>query len=111
MALPSLNIVRDEFKFMTLLYTGAFIQALFFVVCPHRIVALPAILVIFCSVAKNLLQQFGLLPGKTFSDLRKGRWTAQLVNADGSIPESGDGKGKSVVVFLLGARSNRYVLD
>lgn len=99
------QILRDDFKLSTLLYTGAFIQAAIFLAFPYRIVALPAFLTIAGLVTKNILMRFNLLHDPSFDRVYMGRTTAQIVNDDGSVPEKGGDKG--IVVFLLGACTNK----
>jgi hypothetical protein len=98
-------ILRDEFKLSTLVYFGAFLQALLFVVLPHRIVALPAVLMVTGLVTKNLLMRWGMLRDTSFDRVYTGRTTAQIVNDDGSVPENGS--EKEIVVFLLGSCTNK----
>jgi hypothetical protein len=86
-----------------LLYTGAFIQALFFVVYPRRVVALPVLLVIAYLVSKNLFLRWGLIRDPSF-DRIQGRMTAQIVDKDGTVPKNGC--DKEIVVFLLGTCTN-----
>ena len=97
--------LRDDFKVTTWLYTGAFLQALIFLLYPNRLVALPAILSIVYSVSQNLLLRFGIIRDPSFDQVNLGKFTAQLIEDNGSLPSrSGD---KGLVVFILGARSNK----
>ncbi len=99
------TILRDDFKLSTLLYFGAFLQALLFMVAPHRGVAMPALLMMAGLVTKNLLMRWGMLRDTSLDRVYLGRTTAQIVNDDGSVPENGC--DKEIVVFLLGSSTNK----
>jgi hypothetical protein len=99
------QILRDDFKLSTLLYMGAFIQAVLFLIAPHRIVAMPVILTLAGLVTKNILIRFGFIRDPSFDRVYVGRTTAQIVNDDGSVPENGC--DKEIVVFLLGSCTNK----
>jgi hypothetical protein len=103
-ALPQ-TILRDDFKLSTLLYTGAFLQALLFLAYPYRVVALPVVLIIAGLVTKNMLIRFNFLHDPSLDKVYRGRATAQIVNGDGSLPENGC--DKEIVVFLLGSCTNK----
>lgn len=99
------TILRDDFKLSTLLYTGAFLQALLFIAYPYRVVALPVVLTIAGLVTKNMLIRFNFLHDPSLDKVYRGRTTAQIVNDDGSVPENGC--DKEIVVFLLGSCTNK----
>ncbi|KAH8751525.1 hypothetical protein BGZ57DRAFT_951197 [Hyaloscypha finlandica] len=101
------QILRDDFKLSTLLYMGAFIQAVLFLIAPHRIVAMPVILTLAGLVTKNILIRFGFIRDPSFDRVYVGRTTAQIVNDDGSVPENGC--DKEIVVFLLGSCTNNAI--
>ena len=105
MASMPYQILRDDFKLSTLLYMGAFIQAVLFLIAPHRIVAMPVILTLAGLVTKNILIRFGFIRDPSFDRVYVGRTTAQIVNDDGSVPENGC--DKEIVVFLLGSCTNK----
>ncbi|KAE9379470.1 hypothetical protein N431DRAFT_327642 [Stipitochalara longipes BDJ] len=98
------TILRDEFKLSTFVYFGAFLQALVFMIAPHRVAAMPALLVMAGLITKNILIRFGRIRDPSIDRVYVGRTTAQIVNDDGSVPETpGD---KEIVVFLLGSCTN-----
>ena len=99
------TLLRDEFKLSTLVYIGAFLQALLFMVAPHRLVAMPALLVMAGLITKNMLIRFGRIRDPSMDRVYVGRTTAQIVDDDGSVPETPGDKG--IVVFLLGACTNK----
>jgi hypothetical protein len=99
------QILRDDFKLSTLLYMGAFLQAVLFLIAPHRIVAMPVVLTIAGLVTKNMLIRFGFMRDPSLDRVYVGRTTAQIVNDDGSVPENGC--DKEIVVFLLGSCTNK----
>lgn len=103
-ALPH-TILRDDFKLSTLLYTGAFLQALLFIAYPYRVVALPVVLTIASLVTKNMLIRFNFLHNPSLDKVDRRRTTAQIVNDDGSLPENGC--DKEIVVFLVGSCTNK----
>jgi hypothetical protein len=105
MSPSALSRLREDFKVTTWLYTGAFLQALIFLLYPSRLVALPAILSIVYSVSQNLLLRFGIIRDPSFDQVSLGKFTAQLVENNGSLPSSSGDKG--LVVFIFGARSNQ----
>jgi hypothetical protein len=82
-----------------------FLQALLFMVYPHRIVAFPVLVTIAGLVTKNVLIRFGLIRDPSLDRVYMGRTTAQIVNDDGSVPENGC--DKEIVVFLLGSCTNK----
>jgi hypothetical protein len=99
------TILRDDFKLSTLLYTGAFLQALLFIAYPYRVVALPVVLTIAGLVTKNMLIRFNFLHNPSLDKVNRRRTTAQIVNDDGSVPENGC--DKEIVVFLVGSCTNK----
>jgi hypothetical protein len=99
------TILRDDFKLSTLLYTGAFLQALLFIAYPYRVVALPVVLTIAGLVTKNMLIRFDFLHNPSLDKVDRRRTTAQIVNDDGSVPENGC--DKEIVVFLVGSSTNK----
>lgn len=107
MGLPPLVILRDEFQLTTWLLTGASIQAVITLLYPSRISALPSLLMILYLISQNLLLRLSMSQNLKlgYEDVRLGRSTAQIVEKDGSLLETGC--NKEIVVFLLGARSNQ----
>ncbi len=99
------TILRDDFKLSTLLYTGAFLQALLFIAYPYRVVAVPVVLIIAALVTKNILIRVNFNHDPSLDNVYRGRMTAQIVNDDGSLPENGC--DKQIVVFLLGSGTNK----
>jgi len=99
------TILRDDFKLSTWVYFGAFLQAVIFMVAPHRIAAVPAFLMMAGLITKNLLIRWGKVRDPSLDRVYLGRTTAQIVNDDGSVPENGC--DKEIVVFLLGSCTNK----
>jgi hypothetical protein len=102
-------ILRDQLNLATWLYIGALFQALLFLVYPSRLIATPVLILMFYKIFRTGLLWLGVVVDKRRSKVRFGRMTAQIVEEDGSLPKNGT--NKEIVVFILGASSNKYVLE
>lgn len=109
MALPNLTFLRDDFRMTTWLLTGAALQCLLFLMLPKYVALLPSLLLVAARVATTGLISYGILHDPILDRVKKGRFTAQIPHEDGSAPEKAG--EKEVVILVLGARSNQYVLE
>ncbi|KAH8650951.1 hypothetical protein BGZ60DRAFT_421143 [Tricladium varicosporioides] len=104
MAADDIHILRDNFALSSLIFVGAFFQALLFLVYPSRIVTLPVLGIIAYAIVKLLLQYSGILKDPFYVGGRRGRRTARVVNDGDMTPNIA--KSRELVVFILGVRLN-----
>lgn len=102
-------ILGANFAITTWLLVGAALQSILVLVLPTRVALLPAVFLLLLRLMSTALVQAGLVRNPYLAVTRRGRWTAPILEQDGRVPEKG--AGKEVVVFVVGASANQYVLD
>ena len=86
---------------------GAVLQSVLVLVFPIRVALLPAVVVLLLRSVNTALVHAGFVRNPYLAVTKLGRWTAPILEQDGSVPEKG--ASKEVVVFIVGASSNQYV--
>lgn len=108
MAPYNLNLVKDELSLASWLAIGATAQVLFALVAPPRYALLPLAMVIAARVLDFAMQYLCLVPNYYLKQAVLGRHSIVFPDRDGSKPE--EMGTKPVAMFLVGIRSNQYVL-
>lgn len=99
-----LAYIKDDFTLSTWLYLGAFLQSILFIIYPYRIVVVPSVLVVIYRTLFTLLMQHGIIRNPLRDEAIMGRYSAQVVNADGTVPAKM--AENQIVVFILGSSVN-----
>ena len=103
----TLNIIKDEAELSTWLLIGAGLQSLLVLLLPAYVAVLPACLLLFYRAASTYLMTLGFISNPRLDGVGKGKLWAAFPDPDG---ESNEKTPKSsVVLFVLGARSNQCV--
>ena len=101
-----LAFIRDSLSLTTWLLLGAWLQCVLFFMIPSRITLLPSTILLLMRVVQTCLVHFGLVRNKRLDGIPgRTKVTAQIPNADGSVPENPS--DKEIVVFIIGAKSNQ----
>lgn len=103
----TLALLRANFAITTWLLMGATLQSVLVLVLPTRVALLPAVSLLLLHALNTALVQAGWVRNPYLAVTRPGKWTAPILEQNGSVPEKG--AGKEVVVFIVGASANQYV--
>lgn len=107
MSAARLNFLLNNFNLSTWLIAGATLQSILSFFLPRNVALLPAVILLISRLISGALTTKGFLRNKNLDGAFMGRWTASMLNEDGSVPvKTAD---KEIVVFVVGARSNQYV--
>ena len=98
-------VIRDQLSLTSWLLAGACLQSLLVLCLPRLVALLPAVVFLFLRLADTILMSTGYTRNRYLDGTRKGKWTAQIPNKDGSFPEKPANKG--MVLFVVGASSNQ----
>ena len=95
------TILRNNFTLTTLLLIGACAQSLITLILPFRYAFLPAFTFLIGQIISTAAASLGYIKNPYMSNVRVGKHTAQIPNADGTISQQAS--DKKVVVFMIGA--------
>ncbi|MCJ1316077.1 hypothetical protein MMC15_001397 [Xylographa vitiligo] len=98
------TIMKDEAELSTLLLIGAGLQSLLVLFLPAYVAILPACLLLFYRAASTYLMTLGLIHNPRLDGVVKGKLWASYPDPNGDSIEKAP--KNSVVLFILGARSN-----
>ena len=97
--------MKDEAELSTLLLVGAGLQSLLVLFLPAYVAILPACLLLFYRAASTYLMTLGLIHNPRLDGVVKGKLWASYPDPNGDSIEKAP--KNSVVLFILGARSNQ----
>lgn len=105
MSSARLGFLLNNFNLSTWLIVGASLQSILSFLLPRNVALLPALVLLISRLIHGALVTKGLVRNTNVDGAFMGRWTAAMLNEDGSAPE--ETAGKEMTVFVIGARSNQ----